>query len=273
MRPLGERAADLRKRRAWGTPSSGGELSAHETITAEQDKWASIRQLAAEYETIAQSAQHDRWLGLVRTGGLDDTAIDELVSSEAYAVLSTELRRLDAEGHAVDALLPQVIQAGSLDDVDDIGSLLRYRMQKVTSRFSPSTRRRQLIAGIVPKASGHMDPEMERALTEREKLITERAVALARHAAGEGNSWAARALPSGADAISDDFLERLTVVAAYRDRYGVTDHHPLGAVPDADAQRVDDERARTALVALRDAHDTPPYSAALSRRGAVRDSR
>lgn len=253
--------------------NTGAELSAHESITAEQDEWASIRQLAAEYETIAQSAQHDRWLGLLRTGGLDETAIDELVSSEAFGVLSTELRRLDAEGHDVDALLPQVIQAANLDDVDDLGSLLRYRMQKVTSRFTPSTRRRQLIAGIVPKASGHIDPEMQRALTEREKLITQRAVALAHQAAGEGSSWAARALPSSADEISGDFLERLTVVAAYRDRYGVTGPDPLGAIPDADAQRVDYERARTALVALRDAHDASPDAAAPSRRGSVRDAR
>ena len=40
----------------------GAELSAHETITAEQDAWASIAQLAAEYETIAAAAQHDRWV-------------------------------------------------------------------------------------------------------------------------------------------------------------------------------------------------------------------
>lgn len=41
----------------------GAELSAHETITAEQERWGSIAQLAAEYETIAQAAQHDRWAG------------------------------------------------------------------------------------------------------------------------------------------------------------------------------------------------------------------
>ena len=117
-----------------------------------------------------------------------------------------------------------------------------------------------------------MDPEMELALTEREKLITERAVALAHQAAGEGSSWAARVLLSSADATSGDFLEWLTVVAAYRDRYGVTGPDPLGAIPDADAQRVDYERARSALDALRDAHDAPPDSAAPSRRGPVRDA-
>ncbi|MFF0973783.1 UNVERIFIED_CONTAM: conjugal transfer protein, partial [Kocuria sp. CPCC 205295] len=35
---------------------SGAEVSAHETITAEQDQWGSIAQLAAEYETIAAAA-------------------------------------------------------------------------------------------------------------------------------------------------------------------------------------------------------------------------
>lgn len=30
---------------------AGAELSAHETISAEQDAWGSIAQLAAEYET------------------------------------------------------------------------------------------------------------------------------------------------------------------------------------------------------------------------------
>ena len=39
----------------------GAEKSAHETITAEQEKWSSIAQLAAEYETIAQAAQHQRF--------------------------------------------------------------------------------------------------------------------------------------------------------------------------------------------------------------------
>ena len=38
----------------------GAELSAYEAITAEQDAWSSITQLAAEYETIVATAQHDR---------------------------------------------------------------------------------------------------------------------------------------------------------------------------------------------------------------------
>lgn len=253
---------------------TGAELSARETITAEQDEWTSIRQLAAEYETIAQSAQHDRWLGLLRAGGLDETTVDELVTTDSYGILSTELRRLDAEGHEVDALLPRVVLAGNLEDIDDLGSLLRYRMQRVATRFTPAVRRRQLIAGIIPKASGDMEPEMARALAEREKLITQRAVALARRAAGESDSWATLTLPSNVRPLTDDVLQQLTVVAAYRDRYAITGQDPLGPVPDADAQRVDYERARTALATLRNARDAQPDAAEPSlHRGVSRDAR
>lgn len=253
---------------------TGAELSAHETITAEQNEWASIRQLAAEYETIAQAAQHDRWLGLLRAGGLDETTIDELVTTDSYGILSTELRRLDAEGHDVDALLPRVVSAGNLDGVDDLGSLLRYRMQTVTSRFTPAVRRRQLIAGIIPRAGGTMDAAMARALVERGELITQRAVALARRAAGESGSWATLTLPSSVRPLTDDVLQQLTVVAAYRDRYAVTGRDPLGVVPDADVQRVDYERARTALASLRDARDAQPDTAEPSlHRGVSRHAR
>ena len=50
---------------------SGAELSAHETITAEHDRWGSIAQLAAEYEAVA-AAQHDCWTTLARGSGLTD---------------------------------------------------------------------------------------------------------------------------------------------------------------------------------------------------------
>ena len=119
-----------------------------------------------------------------------------------------------------------------------------------------------------------MELEMARALAEREELITQRAVALARRAAGESGSWATLTLPSSVRPLPDDVLQQLTVVAAYRDRYAVTGQDPLGPVPDADAQRVDYERARTALAALRDARDAQPDAAEQSlHRGVSRDAR
>lgn len=48
----------------------GAELSAHQTLTEEQEDWGSIAQLAAEYETIAAAAQRDRWATLLRSSEL-----------------------------------------------------------------------------------------------------------------------------------------------------------------------------------------------------------
>lgn len=61
----------------------GAELSAHETLTSERDVWGSIAQLAAEYETIAAAAQHDRWVTVVRASGLTPEQADAAIESDA----------------------------------------------------------------------------------------------------------------------------------------------------------------------------------------------
>ena len=60
----------------------GAELSAHETITAEQEAWGSIAQLAAEYDTIAQAAQHARFTTLLRSSGLTDEQTEDAIRSD-----------------------------------------------------------------------------------------------------------------------------------------------------------------------------------------------
>lgn len=250
---------------------TGAELSAHETITAEQEEWGSIRQLAGEYDTIAQTAQHDRWLTLLHQGGLDEATIDELVDTDAYGILTTELRRLEAEGHDIDTLLPRVIQAGGLDGVEDLGSLLRYRVQVVASRYTPPARRRQMIAGLIPRAVGVTDPQMQQALTERENLITERAYRLVVQTLDAPEPWTTKLLPNQGDPDQAKARARLLmVITAYRDRYGITaTSDPLGPIPDRDAQRIDYERARAAVIALREQPDDTirDAAAAPSRRG------
>lgn len=58
---------------------AGAELSAHETIAAEQETWGSIAHLAAEYETIAAAAQHDRWATLIQNSGLTEARADAVL--------------------------------------------------------------------------------------------------------------------------------------------------------------------------------------------------
>ena len=60
---------------------TGAELSAHQMIVAEHERWSSIAQLGAEYETIAAVAQRDRWIKLMESSGLTNTQVEQVLAS------------------------------------------------------------------------------------------------------------------------------------------------------------------------------------------------
>jgi hypothetical protein len=230
---------------------AGAEPSAHEAITAEQEQWGSIAQLAAEYETIAAAAQHDRWAGLIRTSGLRQDQAEDAVRSDAFGPLTAELRRAEANHHNVDQLLPRLVQARAFDDADDIAAVLHHRLARATARPAGSGRTRQwprLIAGLIPEATGTMSPDMRQALTERRDLIEARADALLDTALTENAPWTAALGTPPKDAKSAATWRSLArTVGAYRDRYRITDNATLGAPAENEAQKIDAARARTAL--------------------------
>jgi conjugative relaxase-like TrwC/TraI family protein len=257
----------------------GAELSAHETIAAEQETWGSIGQLAAEYETIAQAAQHDRFVTLIRESGLTPVEAEDTIHSDAFGALTAELRRAEANHHNIDALMPRLVAARDFGDVDDIASVLHHRLARATARPAGSGRTRKvprLIAGLVPEAAGEMSAEMQSALSERRYLIEQRADAILDRAVGEKQDWV---LALGTSAIEPRatamWRSQARTVAAYRDRYGITAKSPLGPAPDSDAQKIDAARAAAALVRLRDiaAQASEPdarRSQGRDRRGLVR---
>ena len=240
----------------------GAELSAHETITAEQELWGSIAQLAAEYETIAQAAQHDRWAALLQASGLTPKQTEDVLASDAYGALSSELRRAEANHHNVDRLLPRLVQARSVEDADDIASVLHARLAKATARPAGSGRTRKqprLIVGLIPHADGIMSPEMRLALDERRKLIEQRADALVDQAVDEAADWVRPLLPQGqSEDMMPDWRRRVRVIAAYRDRYQLSGAEPLGTVRERTAQKIDYARAHAAITQLRESVEQPP---------------
>jgi len=230
---------------------AGAELSAHETITAEQDAWGSIAHLAAEYETIAAAAQRDRWALLIHTSGLTDDEAEAAISSPEFGALTAELRRAEANHHDIETLLPRLVRARAFGDADDIAAVFHYRVARATTRPAGSGRVRKaprLIAGLIPEATGTMSPEFRQALTERRDLIEARSDAILDAALNEHAAWRA-ALgdqpKQGRDAAA--WRQAARIVAAYRDRYGITEPGPLGAPPEHDTQKIDAARARAAL--------------------------
>ena len=234
----------------------GAELSAHETITAEQEAWGSVGQLVAEYETIAQAAQHDRFAALIRNSGLTPDEAEDTIHSDAFGALTAELRRAEANRHNIDALMPRLVAARGFGDADDIASVLHHRLARATERPAGSGRTRKaprLIAGLIPEAAGPMSAEMRKALTERRELIQQRVEAVLDQALTDRQEWALALGDTPAEARAAAAWKRQArTVAAYRDRYGITTKTPLGPAPDSDAQKIDAARARAALARLRD---------------------
>lgn len=254
---------------------SGAELSVHGTIEREQEKWGSIRQLAAEYETIATEAQHDRWATLIRASGLTTTQADAVLDSDAFGALAAELRRAEANHHDVDRLFPRLVKARGFDDADDIASVLHWRLATATEHPASGGRAAQvppLIAGLIPIAGGITEPDMRQALAERHQLIEKRAATLAEQATADGTPWV-RALGARPDdpRKQEAWTRYARTVAMYRDRYGITDDDPLGPEADGIAQKIDQARAAQAIQRARafTTQRSRPKAAAnaLTRRG------
>lgn len=249
---------------------SGAELSAHQMIEAEQERWTSIAQLAAEYETIAAVAQHDRWTALIRHSGLTDEQSDRVIESDSFGPLTAELRRAEAEYFNVDDLLPRLIQRRTLDDADDIGAVLVSRLRHATTNVSRHRTPPDLIAGLLPAARGPMADDMLTALTERENLMEARARTLADEAHERHDPWLKKLgnTPQEPDQ-RDEWLTAASTVAAYRDRWHIEGRGILGH-PTNEPQKREAAHARQAIRqarALANDQTTDPNIRSLARSG------
>ena len=114
-----------------------------------------------------------------------------------------------------------------------------------------------------------MTTEMRQALTERQDLIETRADAVLDTAVADGEPWTASLGPAPKDGQAAARWRRdARVVAAYRDRYQVTESNPLGPTPETDVQKVDRSRAQAALRRLAPStRRREPEAAAARRRG------
>jgi conjugative relaxase-like TrwC/TraI family protein len=231
---------------------SGASMSAHQTMEAEYAIHGGIDRLAAELETVAGDAQHDRFVELLQRSGLPPEQHQAVIASGAFGPLTASLRRAEAYHHDLERLVPRIVTQHELHDAEDIAAVLRFRVEQAAASPPRGCRLRpRLIAGLIPEPLGEMSADDQQSIDERAELIEARALALASAAVDAGAPWARRlgTAPTQPRA-NETWLLAAATVAAYRDRYKIESDMPTGGGAESDAQRSDRLRA---LAAAREA--------------------
>lgn len=242
---------------------SGAELSAHQMIDAEQDRWTSVAQLAAEYETIAAAAQRVRWATLIRRSGLTEEQAETVIESESFGPLTAELRRAEAHHYDVEVLLLRLIRRRTLADATDVGAVLTSRLRHAVTNSGSHRSAPDLIAGLIPAARGPMDADMREALDDRTGRIAVRSRALVQAAMEAHEPWLMKlGSPPEGPTERTEWLTAAATVAAYRDRWHL-DGASLKCRKECDLQRLEAARAIQAIRRARAVAD--PAGAAVER--------
>jgi hypothetical protein len=212
--------------------NEGVDLSAHEVLERAQRHTEDFSVLAAEYETLARTAQQQRWDDLLDRSGLEPRHLEQVRQSPAYGPLLAALRDAESRGLDVERTLPKLVAARPLNDAEDPASVMHGRVDR-WAQGAGSMRRASanLIVGLIPRAAGVTDPDMVQALDERDEAIQRRARALAEQAIEQSQVWVRLlGIPPSEPLAREQWMETVTTVAAYRDRWGIEDNHrPLGS--------------------------------------------
>jgi hypothetical protein len=210
----------------------GSEVSAHEAMRRAEAQAEDFAVLASEYLTIAREAQQERFDELLDACGLSPDERATVGSSEAYGPLLAALRDAEAHGLDVTAALPKLAAARSFEGADDVASVLHTRVERWVAAAAEGRPEAWtgFVAGLVPRALGVGDPDMARALQERDEAMERRARELAEQALHDGAAWARRLGPAPvAPGKKEAWLRSLSTVAAFRERWGVSSGSlPLG---------------------------------------------
>ncbi|MDA8301366.1 MAG: relaxase domain-containing protein [Actinomycetota bacterium] len=235
----------------------GADISAHETMASEWARADSFEQLVKEHQSLVAVAMAERFEAVLGQAGFPDGLLARARQSPEWAGLLGALR--DAEDRGLDAkdALSQLATLPISSDQDP-AAVLRARLrrweQATGSQWAP---RQDLVAGLVPRATGIDDEDLAWAIRQREEAMEKRARDLAAQAVRTGERWTTPFGPPPANpTIADAWWDRLAVVAAYRDRWRITDASILGddagvgslrqAAHRARARRAGQEAARLA---------------------------
>jgi conjugative relaxase-like TrwC/TraI family protein len=212
--------------------NEGADISAHETLRRAQHQAEDFTALAGEYQTLAKVAQAERWDALLERSGLDTAQLGQVRASEAHGPLIAALRDAAARGLDVETTFAKLVAARPLVDAEDAAAVMHARVDRwMAAAGSKRQAATNLIAGLIPRAAGVADPDMARALDERDQAMERRARELAGQAIERRQVWVRRlGTPPLDPATREAWTRAVSTVAAYRDRWNIgNDHRPLGA--------------------------------------------
>lgn len=229
--------------------TSGAELSAHDTLLAERDRLDSIAVLAAEYDTISQTALAPRFAALITNALPQDAAPTVPTESPAFGPLSAALRRAADDGHEIQTLLPSLVAAREMGSADDPVAILHFRLTQ-WARHQDAQTEPERICGLIPLTQRTGDTDLDRALTDRADAMRVRAESVLDTAIAAQEPWL-EALPAPVLGREEAWRQAIITVAAYRDRHRVDDTTPLGVSDGLNsARRAEYDRAEASIATL-----------------------
>lgn len=104
----------------------GGDLAAHDTTAAEAERIGSIRQLYAEYQTLAASELEREYTPVLEQLGLIE---NQSVDSPYLGPLLANLRRLEVNGQDVPETITRLLAERELGDARDVLAVLHNRVR------------------------------------------------------------------------------------------------------------------------------------------------
>ncbi len=241
--------------------NQGAEFSAHEKIRRglrDAESWVTLH---AEYQTIASAAQADRWEALLERSGLSPEQLEEVRASDAHGPLLAAFRDAEARGLDIEEAFPRLVEARSMDSALDAAAVLHGRVDRWTQ--AAGTRRRtneNLISGLLPRAIGVTDPDLIRALADRDRAMEERARHLAAKAISEQAPWVrGLGVPPVEVVARAQWMNAVATVAAYRERWSIeNDHKPVGSDNVGTIERLGHRKRAQAAVAWANAAALQP---------------
>ncbi|MGO9658033.1 MAG: AAA family ATPase [Acidimicrobiales bacterium] len=229
----------------------GAERSAHQARAVAWEKATSFEQLVREHQSLVAADSAPRWEAVLERSGLPADVLAQLRRSGEWDDLLGTMRTAAEVGADVEAVLARLVTAPRTGGEQDEAARLRRGLQRSAQAIGRGPRKQvDMVAGLVPRAGQLDDRDMARAVAEREDAIVRRARDLAEAAVRTGANWAKPfGVPPSRPVVAEAWRDRLSVIAAYRDRWSITTGSTLGDMADIGsfAQAAHRNRARQAV--------------------------